>query len=68
MAEPGYASYEAYACRFTDREAWVYIDGNWHEFNAADVFVNARVVTPQDYDRLFPEVPPMPSDAFQSGG
>lgn len=66
MAQPEYGSFESYPARFTDTEAWVFINGEWKSFHPAEMAHGAGVMTEAAYIDLFGQVPALPKTAFQS--
>ena len=64
MPTPKYGSYDGYATRFVDAEAWALVNGTWREMNPADAVFEAALLTEQAYLRNFGDVPPLPSAAF----
>jgi len=65
-AEPYYGDFDGIACRYTGSEVWVLHDAGWVEINSASGNNAARELTKAQFDQLFPNVPPLPSTAFQS--
>jgi hypothetical protein len=59
---PKYGRYDGDAVRFTDDEAWVLVNGTWHEMNPADAVFEAALLTEQAFHRK--QVPPLPPAAF----
>jgi Phasin protein len=53
--------------RFTNLEAWWLVDGAWQPIPTGEVLSNAAVMREVRFKRLFPQVPLLPSKAFQSG-
>ena len=53
--------------RFTNFEAWWLVDGAWRPISPGEVLSNAAVMRESRFKRLFPQVPLLPSKAFQSG-
>jgi len=41
--------------------AYWYVDG-WKQAPGADVFVNAPVIGKRRFDKLFPDLPPIPAE------
>jgi hypothetical protein len=63
--EPYYADYDGLACRFTANEGWVLRD-KWEEGYPSDVNHTARILTKEEFDRFFPDAPPLPPEAFKT--
>jgi hypothetical protein len=53
--------------RFTNLEAWWLVAGAWRPIPTGEVLSNAAVMREVRFKRLFPQVPLLPSKAFQSG-
>jgi hypothetical protein len=52
--------------RFTNLEAWWLVDGAWRPISPGEVLSNAVVMREARFKQLFPLVPLLPSNAFQS--
>ena len=65
-AEIKFGMLDGNAVRFTSREAWWLVDGVWRPISPGEVLLNAAVMREARYDQFFPEVPPLPSHAFQA--
>lgn len=63
-----FASMEGNACRYNDSEAWWFVDeqNRWIELSAASVHNHAKMLTEAEFKSEFPQLPPLPSDAFHS--
>ena len=57
-----YGRYDGDAVLFTDDEAWVLVNGTWHEMNPADAVFEAALLSEQAYLRQ--NLPPLPNAAF----
>lgn len=57
-----YASWEGCAVIIDGdaNKAWVYGKGQWHDLNIADAFTRAKLLTEDEYNRAFPNTPPLP--------
>ena len=66
MAEILYGYVDGLAARYNEREAWVLNEGwtKWNRINTHDDAV--REITKDYYDERFPNVPPLPPEAFKS--
>lgn len=53
------------AVRFTNLEAWWLVDGAWRPISPGEVVLNAAVMREARFNQLFPQVPQLPSNAFQ---
>ena len=62
-----YATFEAYPCIYDDAEAWVLFDPGWTEMPILEVEHSAGMKTKEQFDKLFPHLPPLPKAAFQAG-
>ena len=47
-------------------EAWSVIKDAWTRVDSADVGTSARLVSVEEFKRLFPDLPELPKAAFQS--
>jgi hypothetical protein len=54
------------AVRFTNLEAWWLVDGAWRPLSPDEVLSNAAVMREARFKQLFPHIPLLPEDAFQS--
>ena len=54
------------AVRFTNFEAWWLVDGAWRPVSPGEVLSNAAVMREAQFKEVFPQVPILPSKAFQS--
>jgi hypothetical protein len=69
MAEPKYGAFESNPARFTDDEAWVCQHDNvWRKMNSAEVAQHAAVMNQADFGTAYPDLPALPTAAFQSAG
>jgi hypothetical protein len=59
-----FAIYDDFATRFTDSEAWEFIGGQWKELNLGDAHHKAKLMSEDDFKSVFPQLPPLPSNAF----
>lgn len=63
--QPKYGAFESNPARFTDTEAWVYQHDNvWRQMNAGEVLHHTAVMSEAAYQRAFPNLPPLPKNAF----
>jgi hypothetical protein len=49
-------------------EAWALVRGSWMRVHSADVGNSGRVLDAAAFDAKFPDLPPLPTEAFQSSG
>jgi hypothetical protein len=63
-----YGSYgDGYASRFVPGEAWVLAaDGAWHEVNSAHHGEDFREMSKAEWEKKFPDAPPLPPEAFKT--
>jgi Phasin protein len=54
------------AVRFTNQEAWWLVDVDWRPISLDEVLLNAAVMREARFNQLFPKVPQLPSNAFNS--
>jgi hypothetical protein len=68
MTEIGYADWEHLAVRYTQTEAWLYSrrTHRWEPLHPAEAFCKAYVLTKESFERQFPDLPPLPPEAFRS--
>ena len=52
--------------RFTSLEAWWLVDGAWRPISPDEVLLNAAVMREARFNQFFPEVPRLPSNAFNT--
>jgi hypothetical protein len=50
---------------FTNFEAWWLVDGAWRPISPGEVLLNAAVMRQARFNQLFPQLPRLPSNAFQ---
>jgi phasin len=65
-AEIKFAMLDGNAVRFTNLEAWWLVDGAWRPISPDEVLLNAAVMRQARFNELFPQVPRLPRNAFQS--
>ena len=53
------------AVRFTNFEAWWFLDGAWRPISPGEVLSNAAVMREAQFEEVFPQVPILPREAFQ---
>lgn len=63
-----YARLEGLPVRYTLSEAWVYADGEWKWANPVEVYAHAGVMTAEEFDASFGQLPALPTSAFHEGG
>jgi hypothetical protein len=51
---------------WTPGEAWVFSRGDWRRMNSSDVGHAGGVLSDADFAYMFPNLPPLPAEAFQS--
>jgi hypothetical protein len=51
---------------YTPREAWAFFNGDWKRVSAVDVAHSARVVSEAEFAAMYPNLPPLPDEAFRS--
>jgi phasin len=64
-AEIKFGMLDGNAVRFTSLEAWWLVDGAWRPISPDEVLLNAAVMREARFNQLFPQVPRLPSNAFQ---
>lgn len=61
-----YAHLDHEAVRFTDNEAWQFINGEWKEINSADARHKATLLSEDVFNKMFADVPALPAAAFKT--
>ena len=64
-AEIKFGMLDGNAVRFTNLEAWWLVDGVWRPISPGEVLLNAAVMREARFNQLFPQLPRLPSNAFQ---
>lgn len=62
--EPKFGAFEGFPVRYTSREAWWKPQANWVPINAAEIYMGAEPLKRPEYERRFPNLPPLPATAF----
>jgi len=65
MAEPKYGNFDGIPSRYSEREAWVLDDEDWAEVNSSAHNNFVSELTKEEFDRIFPDIPPLPPTAFR---
>ena len=65
-AEINFGILDGYAVRFTSFEAWWLVDGVWRPISPDEVLLNAAVMREARFNKFFPELPRLPSNAFNA--
>jgi hypothetical protein len=52
--------------RYTDKEAWWFVKGAWEKIDPATAHEKAAIVGEASFNKLYPDLPPLPITAFQS--
>jgi hypothetical protein len=60
-----YAYLDGKPVRLNDREAWWLVDGVWKAVHPADAGQDAKLVSEEQFNSMFPSLPQLPSTAFQ---
>jgi hypothetical protein len=63
-----YAILDDAPVRYNDSEAWEFVGGQWKPLHIADAHHKAKVSSEESFNKLFPQLPPLPTTAFQSSG
>jgi phasin len=63
-AEIKFGMLDGNAVCFTNLEAWRLVDGAWRPISLGEVLLNAAVMREARFNRLFPRVPRLPSNAI----
>jgi hypothetical protein len=66
MMKIRYATLEGRPVLVSKTEAWWVIDGAWKPMHLAEASFNARLLTKERFDRAFPDLPQLPSSAFET--
>jgi hypothetical protein len=51
--------------RLNGREAWWLVDGVWKTLHPADAGHDAKLISEEQFNSMFPSLPQLPSTAFQ---
>lgn len=54
-----YGTHEGDPCIMRGREAWVFVD-KWKPLNLADAETFAKGLSKEQFERMFPDLPPLP--------
>ena len=65
-AEINFGILDGNAVRFTSLEAWWLVDGVWRPISPDEVLLNAAVMREARFNKFFPELPRLPSNAFNA--
>jgi hypothetical protein len=60
-----YAYLDGKPVLLNDREAWWLVDGVWKALHPADAGNDAKLVSEEQFNSMFPSLPQLPSTAFQ---
>ncbi len=52
--------------RYLVTEGWIFWRGEWHPVHPAEIYHDGRVLTEEQFNELYPDLPSLPSTAFQS--
>jgi hypothetical protein len=63
MQIPEYGAHEGHPVRFTDDEAWIYVNGRWRRWAGLAEII---LLDEHTYRAEFGDLPAMPKAAFQS--
>ena len=68
MTKPLYGDFDCVPSRYNADEAWVFRGGDegWEEINHASQDNAVREMSKEDFDYFFPDLPPLPPEAFRS--
>jgi hypothetical protein len=47
-------------------EGWAFIRGSWTRADPLEISDSGRMVSPEAFDRWFPDLPALPDEAFSS--
>ena len=62
----GFAFIEDFPVKFTATEAWACLRERWEEFHPAEAYHDAKVLSEAEFKKSFPNLPPLPPEAFES--
>jgi len=51
---------------YTHRESWAFVHGSWMSVDPAEVHRDGHVLSDKAFAARFPNLPPLPDDAFRS--
>jgi hypothetical protein len=60
-----YAYLDGKPVRLNDREAWWLVDGVWKALHPADAGHDAKLISEEQFNSMFPGLPQLPTTAFQ---
>ena len=60
-----YAYLDGKPVRLNDREAWWLVDGVWKALHSADAGHDAKLISEEQFNSMFPSLLQLPSTAFQ---
>ena len=66
MSKPSCATLEGRPVRLNDIEAWWVINGEWKPLHLAEAAFNAALLRKEEFERCFPNLPPLPGTAFRT--
>jgi hypothetical protein len=66
--EPSYGTFEGCPARWTPYETWVLYARTWRKIHPAELAIGARTMTKAEFIATFPQLPAMPTAAFQTSG
>lgn len=63
-----YGNYDGTASRFAPNEAWVLNETSkqWVEINSTEHAQEVRELSKADWEKRFPDTPPLPPEAFKA--
>jgi hypothetical protein len=50
---------------YTHRESWAFVRGSWMSVDPAEVYRDGRLISEKAFAARFPNLPPLPEEAFQ---
>lgn len=68
MAEITYASLDGNPTILCGGTAWWFVDGQWHEIEAAEVAHEAPVMSKQAFEDRWPHLPNLPNSSLHAAG
>jgi hypothetical protein len=60
-----YAYFDGKPVCLNDHEAWWLVEGVWKALHPADVGHDAKLISEEQFNSMFPSLPQLPSTAFQ---
>jgi len=55
-------------CSEPYHEAWLFNEtkNEWQEMNTADAMYKAKLLSKETFEKMYPDLPPLPAEAFKN--